>query len=338
MVRIEDDRLIFSFPEVHDDAELRVTFQRTLRIPDDDRDYLLPPGLGAFPLVHVDDHSDRVSARWKRHGGVMLPMYQAEAMWLSYSGEYPMAVKVAAGKVNAVTGDAWDQPLHRRPQDYLVTPNQPWLDGFVVGKGVIRQFVAMPLGAGYTAEEQLRGAAEHGGVQIVVYPLKAAVRERMLRAQREAVHSPPTPYGLVDVIACCSPANADMGLGAGGRMTQEIYTDRRKFEDWDTKVSARCFVHLVNAMLWRQVTGEEAPPTPVTASEYARHGLPWFDYYAEGEEAVDAQQKLAGLVSVAGLGKTKGDVPLPENESVDPGHVVKLGPKKVKGQVRDGEF
>ena len=45
-------------------------------------------------------------------------------------------------------------------------------------KGVIRQFVAMPLGAGYTAEEQITGKAEHGGLQIVVYPMKREVFER----------------------------------------------------------------------------------------------------------------------------------------------------------------
>jgi len=121
-------------------------------------------------------------------------------------------------------------------------------------------------------------------------------------------------------------------------MKQEIYTDRRKFDDWDTTASARCFVHLVNAMLWRQVTGEVAPPTPVTASEYARHGLPWFHYYAEGEEAVGAQEKLSGVQSIAALGTKKKDVPLPENESVNPAHVVKLDPKTLNGQVRDGEF
>lgn len=31
---------------------------------------------------------------------------------------------------------------------YLVAPDQPWLDGFCVQKGLIRQFVAMPLGQG----------------------------------------------------------------------------------------------------------------------------------------------------------------------------------------------
>ena len=57
--------------------------------------------------------------------------------------------------VNAVTGDGWSDGLHVRPQDYLVAPRQPWLDGFAVDKGFIRQFVAMPLGEGFTAEEQI---------------------------------------------------------------------------------------------------------------------------------------------------------------------------------------
>jgi len=29
----------------------------------------------------------------------------------------------------------------------------------------VRQFVAMPLGAGYTAEERVTGRAEHGGAE-----------------------------------------------------------------------------------------------------------------------------------------------------------------------------
>jgi hypothetical protein len=52
MITLEDDRLIFRFPEVHPEAECSIHFQRTLRIPDDERDYPLPPGLGAFPLRH----------------------------------------------------------------------------------------------------------------------------------------------------------------------------------------------------------------------------------------------------------------------------------------------
>ena len=69
----------FSFPEVHPQARLRIEFQRTLRIPDDGQVHYLPPGLGAFPLTHVDDIGPRVPSSWVAHGGVLLPMYQSEA-------------------------------------------------------------------------------------------------------------------------------------------------------------------------------------------------------------------------------------------------------------------
>jgi hypothetical protein len=83
-------------------------------------------------------------------------MYRSEAMWIAFSGnDYPFAVKIAAGKIDAVTGKTWSVDLVEEPQNYIVIPTQPWLDGFCVREGVIRQFVAMPLGAGYTAEEQI---------------------------------------------------------------------------------------------------------------------------------------------------------------------------------------
>ena len=121
-------------------------------------------------------------------------MYQAEALWINFSSEsdsqmgvsYPFAVKIAAGKINAVTGDEWSNGLVKDPQDYLVVPDQPWLDGFCVQKGLIRQFVAMPLGQGYTAEEQLSGAAEHGGIQIIVYPMKRDRYEEILKLSSRA--------------------------------------------------------------------------------------------------------------------------------------------------------
>ena len=104
MIELYHNRLVFRFPEVHEDARLEVDFQRTLRIPDDNRDYPLPPGLGEFPLHHIDDYLERLPAEWRQRGGVFLPMYQAEAMWLNFTGSYPMAVKVATGKINALTG------------------------------------------------------------------------------------------------------------------------------------------------------------------------------------------------------------------------------------------
>ncbi|MGD2068447.1 MAG: hypothetical protein PVI57_07155 [Gemmatimonadota bacterium] len=331
MIELRNDTLVFSFPEVHREARLRLDFQRTLRIPDDGEDYPLPPGLGSFPLRHVDDFAARVPEAWIRHGGVMLPMYQSEAMWLDFTGDYPMAVKVAAGKIDAVTGEAWDDGIHRDPQDYLVVPDQPWLDGYCIEKGAIRQFVAMPLGSGYSAEEQLTGRAEHGGVQIVVHPMKA---EAWMRMRREPADVMELPMPLYEA----APAALDMGLAPGGRMRQEIYDDPHDFDVWDTRHRSRCFVHLANSLAWRTVTGENPPSTPVTAEAYTRMGYPWFEYFDAERKALQGSDVLARLRSVAERGRDRGEVPLPENASVQVDRVVTLRKGLREGQVREGRF
>ena len=37
MIELSKEELIFSFPQVHKDASMRIDLQRTLRIPDVDR-------------------------------------------------------------------------------------------------------------------------------------------------------------------------------------------------------------------------------------------------------------------------------------------------------------
>lgn len=331
MIELKNDALEFSFPEVHPEAVGRVGFQRTLRIPDDGDDYPLPPGLGRFPLRHVDDFAQRVPRRWLKHGGVMLPMYQSEAMWLNFSSVYPFAVKIGTGKINAVTGESWSDGLHRDPQDYVAIPEQPWLDGYCVEKGVIRQFVAMPLGSGYSVEEQLTGTEEHGGVQIVMYPIKPAVYERMKKRREQR-------FMVEDASAVLYSAAPDMGLAAGGRMRQEIYDDPHDFSDWDLRHRSRCFVHLTNALVWRAITGDSPPSTPPTAEEYNRAGLPWFEYYGADRGALEGATKFKDLKSVVEIGADKGENPVPENETVTPKRVVELGEELAKDQVREGAF
>jgi len=335
MIELNQDELRFRFPDVHSGARLNINFQRTLRIPDDGRDYPLPPGLGRFSMEHVDDHADKVSGEWNKRGGVMLPMYQAEALWLSFStsdvddrASYPFAIKIATGKINAVSGQDWRKGLNMEPQDYMVAPSQPWLDGYCVEKGLIRQFVAMPLGEGYTVEEQITGEAEYGGLQVLVYPMKRKVFERRF-PKREPLRM---DYMEAAPVACCPAAPAaapvlDMGLAPGGRMKQEIYDDPYDPEDWDLENSSRCFVHLANSEFWRKITGFPPPHKPPTAKDYSYSGLPWFDYYSEDTTAVKGSKILNKVKSVLEFGKTKDEVPLPENEPADPQYVVKLNDK-----------
>ena len=324
-IELRDNQLIFRFAAVHEEAEVEIGFQRTLRIPDDNREHYLPPGLGEFPLSRVDDYPDNLPDRWAEHGGVFLPMYQAEALWINFRADYPMAVKIAAGKVNAVTGEAWSEGLSGEPQDYMVVPGQPWLDGFSVQKGLIRQFVAMPLADGYTAEEQLTGEAEHGGLQIAVYPMKRSKYEEMHREVLTEDEEPPLLW--------CSP-DTEMGLAPGGLMRQEIYEDEHGIDAWDTSNGSRCFVHIVNSVQLLHLTGCQPPSEPPTAQNYTNAGLPWYDYYGGDLKALQGAKELTELDSVASVKLKKGKGFLPDNDPVTPAVVKRLS----RSMVREGVF
>lgn len=318
---------------------LTVSFQRTLRIPDDGKSYPLPPGLGRFPLRRVDDYATRVPAEWVEHGGIFMPMYQREAMWISFGrrDHRPRAVKVGVGKVCALTGKPWSNTLGSSPQDYLVTPPQPWLDGIYVRKGAIRQFVAMQLGQGYTVEGQVTGEEVHGGLQLMVFEPKPGrfpeppPRPRRSRARSSSGGGPPA-------LACAAPpcpaapGGTAMGLAAGGRMEQKIYPDPHGLDTWDPNGTGRLFVHICNSMQWREITGEEPPSTPVSAKSYATHGLPWFDLYDEAAATLSASETLASVASVKEHDVTLFGTSQQDDASIAPGPVESLD------LVRDGSW
>jgi len=332
MPTLEDDTLVFRFPTIDEDVSFSVDFQRTLRIPDTDKTYSLPPGLGSFPLRHVEDYTAKLPAATNERGGVILPMWQAEAMWLNFSNEgpdedldFPVAIKIAAGKINAVTGEAWRPGLHRNPQDYMVSPDQPWLDGFAVEKGVIRQFVAMPLGAGYTVEEQLTGEAEWGGIQISIVPLKAHVW-RAKRAAWEKERDGESLYPIMNECKSMIICNDEMGLAAGGRMRQEIYPDTFDLNDWDIAAAQRAFVTLIHAKDWKKITGDAAPNEPPTAKDYSAAGLPWFEYYGRDQEALPGGENFFGIRSLAKIFTTLTGASLPNSTDIETGAPHPVGP------------
>ncbi|MEU0441778.1 hypothetical protein ABZ202_18745 [Streptomyces sp. NPDC006186] len=287
-----------------------VRFVRTLRLPETGT-HPLPPGLGEFPVRRIADYADTVPEEWRARGGVMLPVYLREAMWLSFAGTTePAALQVGVGKVCAVSGRPWTGRLARRPQNYVVLPRQPWLDGINSGRGTARQFVAVPLGLGATVEGQVTGEEVWGGVQLQSFPLneKALAKWREEEARRAAsrqelygapqvgaapmAFGAPPPPGAMPAAPGAMPAAAPaaaprataMGLGVGGSMRQEVYKDDRPLRDWAKEPAGRVFVHLVTPPEWRRITGEEPPPSPVDRAAYTRAGLPWYDYYDDEAE------------------------------------------------------
>lgn len=166
--------------------------------------------------------------------------------------------------------------------------------------------------------------------------MKREVFDRRFPKRREAARM--NVYGSAENDYCLAMEPApSMALAPGGRMQQEICEDPFDLEDWDTDSGGRCFVHIANSLVWRSVTGDPPPTAPPTSKVYNQAGLPWFEYYSDGE-AIEGSKRLRGLKSVVEKGKEKGDVPLPENESVSPGKVVHLNPGQAKDQVREGRF
>ncbi|MFI1164679.1 hypothetical protein ACH4UM_13875 [Streptomyces sp. NPDC020801] len=302
-----------------------VRFVRTLRLPETGT-HPLPPGLGEFPVRRVADYADTVPGQWRARGGVMLPVYLREAMWLSFAGTAePAALQVGVGKVCAVSGRPWSDRLGRDPQNYVVLPRQPWLDGINSGKGTVRQFVAVPLGLGATVEGQVTGEEVWGGVQLQTFPLRdeelarwrEQERRRMeRRATTRSVKSvggapfpmaapaapgaaPPAPGGAPAPAPAGRPrAAAAMGLGVGGSMRQEVYQDDRPLIHWAEAPAGRVFVHLVTPPEWRRITGEAPPPSPVDRAAYTSAGLPWYDYYDQDAEDLAPTGTLAEVKPV----------------------------------------
>ena len=103
-------------------------------------------------------------------------------MWVNFSSDTPFAIKIYIGGVNAVSGEPaveTEVTMMKRLallnkgksiQDYVTTPKQRWLDGIAESDGNVRQFVAMPLGSGYSVEAQVTGQELIGGLQIEVTP------------------------------------------------------------------------------------------------------------------------------------------------------------------------
>lgn len=287
-----------------------VSFQRTLRVPDDGRDHPLPPGLGPLPVLDAQAYRDRIDLAGDGPT-VIVPLYRREAMWLAFRGAAwkPNAVKVGVGTVNAVSGQPLDHPLHDDPQDYVVCPGQPWLDGIAVGAGRVRQFVAVPVGSSQSVEAQLTGS-EAGGARIVVYEPRPGRFPDEPPPPRPA--RPGAPRAAADL----------MGVGAGGSIRQRIHPDPHGLATWDQERTGCVQVVLLDAGRYREVTGRPAPPTPVDARTYTEHGLPWFELYDEAAGAVAGSERLASVRSVRELAAEDGSEPADdETFEIDPGQV-----------------
>lgn len=264
-------------------GSLTITPYRTLRVPRE-RGMVseLPAGLGEFPVYSVQDYRSTVPSDWHQEGYFM-PMYSHEALWIGLQAATPVALLVGAGMVNAVTGERLEPQLSGNPQNYLVIPPQPWLDGFKPTQGEkVFQFVAAELGKGETAEEQILGTAEFGGLQFGLFTSKVP----LYTTGRPNVYNTKGLGTLGSTAVRTRGASRstpqEMGLGAGGAIRQKIYPDphvsgRRTVQEvWNDTPAEKAYIYFVHANDWRTLTGESPPPSPITRETYKQAGYSWF--------------------------------------------------------------
>ncbi|KLO88628.1 uncharacterized protein LW93_4438 [Fusarium fujikuroi] len=158
--------------------ELTITFRRTIRVPDNKNTSGLPPDQGAFPLFKIQGYARTLPLSMAQKGGLSIPMYQREALWIDFESTKTYAIRIHVGNVNIVSGEPSvpnnATELRRRQllkkeksiQDYIVVPDQEWIDGVATAPGQVKQFVAMPIGTGTSIEYQMMNGEEtSAGIQ-----------------------------------------------------------------------------------------------------------------------------------------------------------------------------
>lgn len=271
-----DDRLLA--------GSLTVSFQRTLRVPEDGRIHRLPPTFGRFPVHPVARFARRLPGGWSGANRFFVPMYQREALWLAFDAApgRPAAVTIGAGGINVVSGETWVPALAPSPQDYVVCPPQLWVDGVNVREGEVRQFVCAPLGEGATVEAQLRGSDAAAGIQLAVFEARPGAFPDGALDDRDSESE--LPFSV-----------EELGVGAGGFIGQKIYADPHGINTWQPSPVAELSVHLMNSAQYRDATGLDPPPPPFDPEAYAAAGLPWFEVYDEDVPHVGPSPQFGGL-------------------------------------------
>lgn len=109
--------------------------------------------------------------------------------------------------------------------------------------------------------------------------------------------------------------SADLGLGAGGKMRQEIYGDEYGIGTWARQPAETARIEMVDALAFKALTGIEVPAPAIDAETYTRFGFPWFDLLAPGLKDIRASERLSGVRSVGDLEGLAADEPLPISEA-----------------------
>lgn len=303
---------------------LTIDLHRTVRVADGRQPSNLPPNLGTALATPVKDFKDHCPKSWDE-GGFFVALHDTEALWLSFSGG-PVAVMIGAGGINALNGQKLGTKLEA--DGYLVTPPQPWLDGWKAEDGTVYQFVATPFkqGDGLSVGEQILGAESvSGGIGIAVFEPRPGVVLVKQSAPIEGytgggAYSDDFTYGGSGGMKgfggggvrgmSAGPTRSfrgfEMGVGKGGAIKQKIYADPHGMDVWNDAPTAATAIYLISAADYQEITGV-ATPVPVGQEVYQGKYFGLNDEDAKGQPGTVTFSVLKSVFA----GDTSNVVPVP---------------------------
>ncbi|KAF7679239.1 transcription factor 3 [Alternaria burnsii] len=290
-------------------GDLKISFRRTVRVPETKESNWLPPDLGAFPLKPVSQHSKSLPPGMAVKGGVFFPMYQYEAMWINFSTVHedmlPYMIKIYVGGVNVVSAQTAMEstasrsrrqvrlqttPSNPKPasplQDYVVVPGQKWIDGIANGDGTIflKQLDGSAKTFNVTNLEPIENfklrIREATGIPTSIIRLIYADRRTFedYRISKEAtIHMVLRLRGAGSLVHISTP---EMNTAAGGLIKQVIHRDIHP-PNWDTTKTTVFNAQILNSMLYQAVTGARPLVPSILHERYIHHGLPYYKMYEE---------------------------------------------------------
>lgn len=320
-----------------DIGPLCLTLHRTVRVASD-KTSNLPPNLGEFPIYKVSEYRETCPPQWEDNA-VFVAMHDKEALWMSfavksknkgyrYEPSAPLAVLIGAGGINALNGEKLGTKLEK--DNYLVTPPQPWLDGWKDKDGTVYQFVTTEYqkGEGKTVAEQIMGAeCKTGGIGVAVFEAKEP--EKLISESYPSQHWKGGPCGQsvkgfgpmmsFGTLECLASGEADyeektsgslelcstvfkrksrkvmeMGVGKGGKITQKIYPDPHGLEIWKEQPESAVAIYLVNAEQFSEITGQPMPPLPKSVEDFHGH---WYGLHDKHKDDIAGTDAFTGLAS-----------------------------------------
>ncbi len=212
-----------------------------------------------------------------------------------------------------------------RPREFVSGGGTPFIeescvfyaDEMCLGGGGIEEHldaVIEEIGAGNLAEEMDFAPATLGSI-----PSAGNYTPQTRRYTDKEI--PPMPYAKIPGIPSAQAAIIRkvraMGLGRGGEIGQKIYPDpygpegsglwkESPLEVWAEKPLAVEVFYMVSSEDFKQITGHEAPPTPVTYEVYQKYGYPWFSLH-DGKYKDTKGSGIFEQLNPVGEGKAPSD-------------------------------